>query len=483
MDDQPGPLYVPPATRRAPAADRQPVLPVDRPGRIEDQPRGYPPGDHLPPPAPPRSGLRRALGWLLVLLLVAAGIAWVVLRSGSHAPPTGRFQSGGPMPVGTAPVRQGDMPVILNGLGTVTSLATVTVKTQINGQLTEVAFQEGQIVKKGDFLAQIDPRPYQVALAQAEGQLAKDQAALKNAQVDLQRYRTLVSQNSIARQTLDTQAALVQQDTGVIQADQAQIDAQKLNLTYCRIVAPIGGRVGLRQVDPGNYVQTSDASGLVVITQLQPISVIFTLPEDSLQEVLKQMRGGAKLQVTLFDRTGTNKLETGRLETMDNQIDPTTGTVKLRAVFDNAQQDLFPQQFVNVQLLVNTLQGVTIVSTSAVQRGAPGTFVYIVKPDSTVAAQPVTLGPSQGQRVAVTKGLEPGQIVVTDGADRLKDGAKVVVNERTPPAGAATPAPGGAPGSEPPQNAAAPAAPGAQPVPAARQGQDQHRGQRRRSSE
>jgi multidrug efflux system membrane fusion protein len=482
MDDQPVPLYVPPATRRAPAADRQPVLPADRPGRVEGPPRGYPPGDHLPPPAPPGSGVRRALGWLVVLLLVAAGIAWVVLRSGSHAPPTGRFQSGGPMPVGTAPVRQGDMPVILNGLGTVTSLATVTVKTQINGQLTEVAFKEGQIVNKGDLLAQIDPRPYQVALAQAEGQLAKDQAALKNAQVDLQRYRTLVAQNSVARQTLDTQAALVQQDMGVIQTDQAQIDAQKLNLTYCRIVAPVGGRVGLRQVDPGNYVQTSDAGGLVVITQLQPISVIFTLPEDSLQEVLKQVRGGAKLQATVFDRTGTNKLDAGRLETIDNQIDPTTGTVKLRAVFDNAQQDLFPQQFVNVQLLVNTLQGVTIVSTSAVQRGAPGTFVYIVKPDSTVTAQPVTLGPSQGQRVAVTKGLEPGQVVVTDGADRLKDGAKVTLTERAPPAGAAAPVSTGTPGTEPPQNTGAPAAPGAQPAPA-EQGQDQHRGQRRRSSE
>src|SRR5204863_2675410 len=206
----------------------------------------------------------RIIGWLLVLLILAGVVAWVVLRSGSHAPPTGRFQSGGPMPVGTAPVVNGDMPVILTGLGAVTPLATVTVKTQINGQLTEVAFQEGQIVKKGDFLAQIDPRPYQVALAQAEGQLAKDQAALKNAQVDLQRYKTLVAQNSIARQTLDTQAATVQQQTAVVQADQAQIDTQKLNLTYCRIVAPVTGKIGLRQVDPGNYVQTSDANGIVV---------------------------------------------------------------------------------------------------------------------------------------------------------------------------------------------------------------------------
>src|SRR5437763_3878031 len=330
---------------------------MDRPGSgerdrdeaefLDDEARLRPRG---PLDAPPRrrSGWSSAL-WLLIVLLVIAGlVAWVSLRGGNQPAQTGRFQTSGPVPVGTTKVEKGDMPVVLSALGTATPLAMVTVKTQINGQLTEIAFQEGQLVKKGDFLAQIDPRPYQVALAQAEGQLAKDQAALKNAQVDLQRYRTLVSQNSIARQTLDTQAALVQQDTGVIQADQAQIDAQKLNLTYCCIVAPIGGRVGLRQVDPGNYVQTSDASGLVVITQLQPISVIFTLPEDSLQAVLRQLRGGAKLQATAFDRTNTGKLGTGRLETVDNQIDPTTGTVKLRAVFDNAGEELYPQQFVNV---------------------------------------------------------------------------------------------------------------------------------------
>ena len=380
------------------------------------------------------------------------------------------------MPVGTAPVVKGDMPVNLTGLGAVTPLATVTVKTQINGQLTEVAFQEGQIVKKGDFLAQIDPRPYQVALAQAEGQLAKDQAALKNAQVDLKRYQTLVAQNSIARQTLDTQAATVQQDIGVVQTDQAQVDAQKLNLVYCHIVAPVGGRVGLRQVDPGNYVQTSDASGVVVITQLQPISVIFTLPEDSLPAVLKQLHSGATLQATAFDRTNTAKLGTGHLETVDNQIDPTTGTVKLRAVFDNADEQLFPQQFVNIELLVDTVHNTTIIPTSAVQRGAPGTFVYVIKPDSTVAAQPVTLGPSQGDNVAVSKGVDPGQQVVTDGADRLKDGAKVTLTEKTGPSG---------PTGEAPQDGSAgqasPANTGQQTTPAKGQGQPQ--GQRRRSPE
>jgi multidrug efflux system membrane fusion protein len=292
------------------------------------------------------------------------------------------------------------------------------------------------MVNKGDFLAQIDPRPYQVALQQAEAQLAKDQAALKNAQVDLQRYKTLVAQNSIARQTLDTQAATVQQQTAVVQADQAQIDTQKLNLTYCHIVAPVAGRVGLRQVDPGNYVQTSDANGIVVITQLQPISVIFTLPEDTLPAVARSVRQGATLNATAFDRSGAVKLDTGRLETIDNQIDTTTGTVKLRAMFDNADQALYPNQFVNIQLLVDTLKAADLVPNAAVQRGAPGTFVYVVKPDEIVAAQPVTLGPGDDQRIVVTKGLEPGQIVVVDGADRLKDGAKVRVTRSAAPAAA-----------------------------------------------
>jgi len=364
------------------------------------------------------------------------------------------------------------MPVILTALGTVTPLAIVTVKTQISGQLVEVAFKEGQFVNKGDFLAQIDPRPYQVALAQAQAQLAKDEAVLKNSQVDLQRYRTLVAQNSLARQTLDTQAATVQQNLATVQADQAQIDTQKLNLTYCRIVSPISGRVGLRQVDPGNYVQTSDASGIVVITQMEPLSVIFTLPEDNLQTVLRRTRSGAALQATAFDRTGTNKLDTGRLETIDNQIDTSTGTVKLRAVFENHEQNLFPNQFVNIQLLVETMQGAVLIPVSAVQRGAPGTFVYVVKEDSTVAATPVTLGPGQAARVAVTKGLEAGQVIVTDGADRLKDGAKVTLaggGNRQNAGGDATPAN--------PAPTAAPAAETAQPR---QRGQGQGR---RRSSE
>jgi multidrug efflux system membrane fusion protein len=425
MDDQPPhPLELPPRERHE-RAEVAPSRPAPPPGAA-------PPPEH-------RGGARSALWLLLLLLVLAALVVWVVLHANRQAAPVGRFQSSGPMPVGTATAAKGDMPVLLTGLGTVTPLANVTVKTQINGQLIDVAFKEGQIVHKGDLLAQIDPRPYQVALAQAEGQLAKDQALLKNAELDLGRYKTLVSQNSVARQTLDTQTATVQQDRGSVQSDQAQVDTQKLNLTYARITSPITGRVGLRQVDPGNYVQTSDASGIVVITQLQPISVIFTLPEDNLREVLRRLHAGATLQVTAFDRTGTTKLDTGRLETIDNQIDTSTGTVKLRAVFDNPEQILFPNQFVNVQLLVNTLQGVTVIPTAAVQRGAPGTFVYLVKPGDTVAAQPVTLGPSDAQHIAVTKGLEPGQIVVTDGADRLKDGAKV----RLAGGGAAKPAAAG----------------------------------------
>ena len=386
---------------------------------------------------------RRRLWLLLIALLAVAGVGLLVWRADRAAPPhTGRFNPSSPMPVGTAPVETADVPVVLNALGTVTPLATVTVKPQISGQLVEVAFKEGQIVKKGDFLAQIDPRPYQVALAQAEGQLAKDRATLRNSEVDLTRYRTLLAQNSIARQTVDTQAALVQQNQGTIAADQAQVDAQKLNLTFARIVSPISGRVGLRRVDPGNYVQTNDAGGIVVITQINPISVIFTLPADELPAVMRRIRSGAELAVSAFDRTGTARLATGTLETVDNQIDTTTGMVKLRALFDNADEVLFANQFVTVQLLLDTMRDKPVIPAASVQRGAPGTFVYLVKPDDTVAVQPVSLGPSNGERVTVLDGLRPGQVVVVDGADRLRDGAKVRIakparsaegERRTPP--------------------------------------------------
>jgi multidrug efflux system membrane fusion protein len=418
MDDHPsGPLAIPPLS----------LDPIE--GFSSQPPRTAEP--QIAPAAAPQSRSPRRGGglWLLLLaLLVGAGIGLLVWRADrAPVPQTGRSQPSGPMPVGTARVEVADVPVILNALGTVTPLATVTVRPQISGQLIEVAFKEGQIVKKGDFLAQIDPRPYQVALAQAEGQLAKNRATLRNSEVDLARYRTLLAQNSIARQTVDTQAALVQQHHGTLAADQAQVDAQKLNLAFARIVSPISGRVGLRRIDLGNYVQTNDASGIVVITQIHPISVIFTLPGDELPAVMRRMRSGATLAVTALDRTGTTRLATGTLETVDNQIDTTTGMVKLRALFDNAEEVLFANQFVTVQLLLDTLRDKPVIPTAAVQRGAPGTFVYVVKPDDTVAVQPVSLGPSSGERVAVADGLQPDQVVVVDGADRLREGAKVRV--------------------------------------------------------
>ena len=404
-----------------------------------------------------RSRLRWLFWVLLVLAIIGVGV-WYYPKPENQPKTAGRNQFGGPTPVGVATVQKGDMPVTLTGLGTVTPLATVTVKTQINGYLVTVAFQEGQMVKKGDFLAQIDPRPYQVALEQAEGQLAKDQALLKNAQLDLQRYNTLVAQNSIATQTRDTQVSLVAQDQAALKTDQAQVDAQKLNLVYAHIVSPVTGRVGLRQVDAGNYVQTSDPNGIVVVTQLQPISVIFTLPEDNLPAVMKQVHAGAALPVTAYDRTGTTELGKGRLETVDNQIDTTTGTVKLRAIFDNEQEILFPNQFVNVQLLVNTMKGVDIVPTAAIQHGAPGAFVYVVKPDQTAAVQKVKLGPGDGQQIAVLDGLQPGEKVVVDGSDRLREGAKVTL------------AAAGNPGD---------AAPAAQQIKGQQQGEGQGAGQRR----
>ena len=403
--------------------------------RFEFERPGLRPGDVVSRPA--RRSRLRWLFWMILVLAIIGAVVWYYPRPENQTRTAGRSQFGGPVPVGVATVQKGNMPVTLTGLGTVTPLATVTVKTQINGYLTEVAFQEGQMVKKGDFLAQIDPRPYQVALEQAEGQLAKDQALLKNAQLDLVRYNTLVAQNSVATQTRDTQVSLVAQDQAAIKTDQAQVDAQKLNLVYAHIVSLVTGRVGLRQVDAGNYVQTSDPNGIVIVTQLQPISVIFTLPEDNLPAVLKQLHAGASLAAIAYDRTGTTELGKGHLETVDNQIDTTTGTVKLRAIFDNEQEILFPNQFVNLQLLVNTLQDTNIVPTAAIQHGAPGAFVYVVKPDQTAAVHQVKLGPGDGQHIAVLDGLQPGEKVVVDGSDRLREGAKVTLPATGNPAGAA----------------------------------------------
>jgi multidrug efflux system membrane fusion protein len=404
------------------------------------------PGDVRPPasptlrerfrPLPLRRPSRTHVIWIVAGLVLVVALAWIILKP--HTPAGRVPRANTPMPVVTSEARQSDMPVTINGLGTVTPLAMVTVRTQISGQLLQIGFQEGQEVNKGDFLAEIDPRPYQAALSQAQGQLQRDQAQLANARRDLARFNRLVAENSIAQQQRDTQEALVHQLEGTVATDQGIVDNAALNLAYCRIVAPVSGRVGLRQVDAGNYVQASDANGIVVITQIKPISVIFSLPEDNLQAIMKRLNAGATLQVIAFDRSGLSKLATGTLVTLDNQIDPTTGTVKLRAQFDNNDQILFPNQFVNIQLLVDTLQGATVVPSAAIQRGAPGTFVYLVKPDDTVSVQAVKLGPGDGERVTVASGLAPGDKVVVDGADKLREGAKVTL----PAAGATPPAEG-----------------------------------------
>src|SRR6185312_2455000 len=285
-------------------------------------------------------------------------------------------------------------------------------------------FKEGDEVKKGDLLAEIDSRPYEATLAQAKGALARDEALLKGAQVDLTRYQGLAAQNAVPHQTLDTQIALVAQDQGTVEADRAAVKSAEVNLNYCRIVSPLDGRVGLRQVDQGNYVTPSDTNGLVVITQLKPISVLFTIPEDNLQAINKRLQDGASLPTTALDRAGANTLATGTLTTFDSQIDPTTGTIKLRAQFPNENEQLYPNQFVNIRLLLDTHKDVVTMSTSGIQRGVPGTFVYLVQDDSTVTVRPVKLGITDGNRVEVLSGVEPGDRIVIDGADKLREGAK-----------------------------------------------------------
>jgi multidrug efflux system membrane fusion protein len=389
-------------------------------------------------PAPLSSPVRPArrthlARWLILLLVLAAaaGAVWY-WRTHPAAQPSGRAagRSGAqtpPQPVGAATIDKGDIRIILNQLGTVTSLDTVTVMTQINGQLVDVGFKEGQVVKKGDFLAQIDPRPYQVALGQAQGTLARDQGLLAQAQGDLKRYQMLGRQDSIAQQQLDDQRYLVQQDTGTVQADQGTVDNAKLNLAYCHIVSPIDGQVGLRQVDPGNYVQTSSTSGIVVITQMQPISVVFSVPEENVSEIIRRMQSGATLSVSAYDQANVKLVATGRLATIDNQVDTTTGTVKLRALFDNPDESLYPNQFVNARLLLDTMKDIVRVPVPAVQRGEPGTYVYVVNANNTVSVRPVKLGPTDGGYEAVLSGLQPGERIVTDGTDRLRDGAAVTV--------------------------------------------------------
>jgi membrane fusion protein, multidrug efflux system len=394
---------------------------------------------------------------LIVLIGLAAGAYYVYRTQYATQPATATQRAapqGPPQSVGAATVAAGDIRVIVNALGTVTPIATVTVQTQINGQLLEVGFTEGQLVKKGDFLAQIDPRPYQLLQAQYEGQLAHDQGVLAQSQIDLTRYQKLTEQNSIARQQYEDQVYIVQQNQGTVKLDQAQIDQQKLNVIYCRIVSPVTGRIGLRLVDPGNYIQTTAATGIAVVTQMQPITVIFPIPEDDLPDILPQLNAGTPLQVFAYDRANVKQLATGRVMALDSQIDTTTGTVKVRAQFDNADNALFPNQFVNAQLLVKTLHDVVTVPTAAVQRGAPGTYVYVINDNNTVSVRPIKIGPNDGPMAAVDAGLSVGDRVVVDGTDRLREGARVVV----PGARAATPA-AGSPNAQPP-GAAQPQPPG-----------------------
>ena len=373
---------------------------------------------------------RRWWVWLLALAVLAYG-AYRIWK-GMVAPQAATVSAPGSrpardysaVPVVAVQATKGDIGVYFTGLGAVTPIDTVAVKSQIAGYLMQVLYKEGQLVQKGDPLAEIDPRPYQVMLENAEAGLLRDQANFDNAKVDLQRYQTLVPLHAVPEQQLATQEALVKSTEGVVKTDQAQIDTAKLDLVYCHITAPITGRVGLRLVDPGNYVTPTDATGLVVITQIQPISVIFTLPEDQLPAIMQQMNSGARLRVDAYDRE-MKKIAQGWLETIDNQIDPTTGTFKLRANFDNRDGVLFPNQFVNCKLLVEEKHGVTLIPTAVVQRNSQRTYVFLVKPDSTVTVKTITIGTTEGDESEVTSGLAPGDDVVMTGVDRLQEGTKV----------------------------------------------------------
>jgi multidrug efflux system membrane fusion protein len=431
-----------------PAAPGSPAARAKREARerpAEEAPPAVTP-DEPHPTAP--GGRRRWWLWLLALAAVAAAI-YLLIPHGKSQPNGDTAAAGGtagtaarggrggrdgkaagdaasrPVPVLAAPARTKDVGVYLTGLGTVVPLNTVTVKSRVDGQLLRIHFQEGQLVRAGDLLAEVDPRPFQVQRMQAEGQKAKDEAALQNARVDLARYQALIQQDAIPRQQLDTQAAAVAQIQATLKSDQAQIESAKLNLAYSRITAPTGGRVGLRQMDLGNIVHAADPNGIVTITQLQPINVLFTLPGDQLQQVLPQVHGGKRLPVDAYDRDLKRKLGTGQLLAVDNQIDPTTGTVRIKALFPNADEALFPNQFVNARLLVDTLKGAVTVPTAAVQRSPQSTFVYVVKPDKTVEVRNVKVQLSEGEDTTLQSGLAAGELVVVDGVDKLRPGAKV----------------------------------------------------------
>jgi multidrug efflux system membrane fusion protein len=383
-----------------------------------------------PPSKPPRS--HRKL-WLVIaglVVLAIAGLIWYRSRgasatgketgsakNGKGAPPT--------TPVVSIKATTGNIGVYVTGLGAITPLYTVTVKSRVDGQLMTVHFKEGDSVKQGDPLIEIDPRPYEAVVVQTEGQLTRDQALLANARVDLTRYQNLVTANAVPEQMMATQKALVTQDEGTVKNDQGLLDAAKLNVTYCHITSPINGIVGLRLVDPGNIVHATDTNGMIVITQIQPISAIFTVAEDQLPAILQKYHAGQKLPVDAWDREMKNKLASGVLSTVDNQIDQTTGTLKLRATFDNSNRALFPNQFVNARLLQQEKTGVTLLSTAAIQRNTNNTYVYLIKPDSTVTVRNINVGVTEGDQSEITSGLSPGDTVVMTGVDKLQEGSKV----------------------------------------------------------
>jgi multidrug efflux system membrane fusion protein len=407
--------------------------------------------NRIPGPKKPRWVL-----WTVVLLLVAlAGIAYYTHRAHTAAAGAGRpgggggrrgpggFGMNGPLPVSVTKVARGNINVVLDALGTVTPLATATIRTQVNGVLVQVNFTEGQLVKKGDLLAVVDPRPYQAALEQAQGTLLQAQAQLKEAQIDLDRYKTLSTQDSISKQQVDAQAALVSQYEGMAKTDQGLVDSATVNLAYTNITAPFAGRIGLRLVDEGNYVTPGDATGLAILTQIDPVTVIFSLAEDYIPAVQRRLRSKVPIPVTSYDRTGTNSLSAGTLTTIDNTIDTTTGQFKLRATFPNKRETLFTNQFVNIKMLLTVDEGLLVIPTSAIERGQQGTYVYVVDGQNKVAAKTVTLGDSEGENVGVTGDIKEGDLVVVDGADRLKDGMEVVPQEvaaKGAPGGAAAPA-------------------------------------------